>query len=201
MRGTPARRLKLCPLRCCYCYYWNPARKQRPVAPRLTPAAERPAVLSASDSSGQLEKDWTCLAKPHFNPRYSGSDISAPNSAPASRRESVSERAPAEEKPVETTGQMEEENQVVEEREENQAESNLEVQSEEVTTNSSVPDQEQVNEEPTVTEEIKEEVSETEVEEREKENNEEINTVEKTKEEKLETEANSNCDNEMDVDS
>ena len=20
--------------RCCYCYYWNPARKQRPVAPR-----------------------------------------------------------------------------------------------------------------------------------------------------------------------
>ena len=21
--------------RCCYCYYWNPARKERPVAPKL----------------------------------------------------------------------------------------------------------------------------------------------------------------------
>ena len=49
--------------RCCYCYYWNPARKQRPVAPRLTPAAERPAVQSASDSSGQ----WR-LQSPQFSP-------------------------------------------------------------------------------------------------------------------------------------
>merc|ERR1712029_648737 len=35
--------------RCCYCYYWNPARKQRPVAPRLP---EQSAVsTAASDSS------------------------------------------------------------------------------------------------------------------------------------------------------
>ena len=39
--------------RCCYCYYWNPARKQRPVAPRLTAAAERPVAASnTSESSG-----------------------------------------------------------------------------------------------------------------------------------------------------
>jgi len=56
--------------RCCYCYYWNPARKQRPVAPRLTAAAERP--LPATNSSDS-----------------SGSDVSAPNSVPGSRRGSV----------------------------------------------------------------------------------------------------------------
>ena len=54
--------------RCCYCYYWNPARKQRPVAPRLTPAAERPAVQSASDSSGQ----WS-LHSPQSSPLISSS--------------------------------------------------------------------------------------------------------------------------------
>jgi len=57
--------------RCCYCYYWNPARKQRPVAPRLTAAAERP--LPAANSS-----------------ESSGSDVSAPPSAAGSRRGSVS---------------------------------------------------------------------------------------------------------------
>eukprot|EP00092_Neocalanus_flemingeri_P013660 GFUD01014733.1.p1 GENE.GFUD01014733.1~~GFUD01014733.1.p1 ORF type:complete len:444 (+),score=180.39 GFUD01014733.1:71-1402(+) len=50
--------------RCCYCYYWNPARKQRPVAPRLPDQASLP---SASDSSG--------------------SDVSAASSAVQSRRE------------------------------------------------------------------------------------------------------------------
>jgi len=56
--------------RCCYCYYWNPARKQRPVAPRLPDAAA--AAASISDSS-------------------SGSDMSAPPSAIQSRRASVVE--------------------------------------------------------------------------------------------------------------
>jgi len=54
--------------RCCYCYYWNPARKQRPVAPRLPDATA--AAASVSDSS-------------------SGSDMSAPSSAQQSRRASV----------------------------------------------------------------------------------------------------------------
>ena len=31
-RHTPTTRTLF--FRCCYCYYWNPARKQRPVAPR-----------------------------------------------------------------------------------------------------------------------------------------------------------------------
>jgi len=57
--------------RCCYCYYWNPARKQRPVAPRLTAAAERPVPASNSSES-------------------SGSDVSAPQSAAGSRRGSIS---------------------------------------------------------------------------------------------------------------
>jgi len=37
--------------RCCYCYYWNPARKQRPVAPRLPDAATLPQSGASSDSS------------------------------------------------------------------------------------------------------------------------------------------------------
>jgi hypothetical protein len=57
--------------RCCYCYYWNPARKQRPVAPRL-PDASTAAASAASESS-------------------SGSDMSAPASAQQSRRGSVGE--------------------------------------------------------------------------------------------------------------
>jgi len=57
--------------RCCYCYYWNPARKQRPVAPRL-PDAATASASAASESS-------------------SGSDMSAPASAQQSRRSSVME--------------------------------------------------------------------------------------------------------------
>jgi len=60
--------------RCCYCYYWNPARKQRPVAPRLPDAS---TAASASDSS-------------------SGSDTSAAPSAQQSRRGSVVEADDAE---------------------------------------------------------------------------------------------------------
>lgn len=66
--------------RCCYCYYWNPARKQRPVAPRLVAGA--PAAAPSSESSG--------------------SDVSAPASVPGSRRPSVSNTEPEEqeEKPL-----------------------------------------------------------------------------------------------------
>ena len=69
--------------RCCYCYYWNPARKQRPVAPRLP---EQSAVsTAASDSS-------------------SGSDISAPPSTNQSRRSSVVDQCDiTEEKEIKVT--------------------------------------------------------------------------------------------------
>merc|ERR1719319_904675 len=39
--------------RCCYCYYWNPARKQRPVAPRLPEAATLPQSGASTDSSDE----------------------------------------------------------------------------------------------------------------------------------------------------
>jgi len=52
--------------RCCYCHYWNPARKQRPVAPKLPDQSQ---LTSATDSSG--------------------SDVSPASSAPQSRRASV----------------------------------------------------------------------------------------------------------------
>lgn len=55
--------------RCAYCYYWNPARKQRPVAPRLPDAALSSSAISSSDSSEEQ---------------------SGPESARQSRRNSVS---------------------------------------------------------------------------------------------------------------
>merc|ERR1712113_833573 len=37
--------------RCCYCFYWNPARKQRPIAPKLQ---QQPIhSVSSSDSSSE----------------------------------------------------------------------------------------------------------------------------------------------------
>jgi len=37
--------------RCCYCYYWNPARKQRPVAPKLPDQRSFTAAASSSGSN------------------------------------------------------------------------------------------------------------------------------------------------------
>jgi len=39
--------------RCCYCYYWNPARKQRPVAPKLPDQSQ----ISAVDTSGSESEE------------------------------------------------------------------------------------------------------------------------------------------------
>jgi len=36
--------------RCAYCHYWNPARKQRPTAPRLEASSLKPQVLTESSS-------------------------------------------------------------------------------------------------------------------------------------------------------
>jgi len=96
--------------RCCYCYYWNPARKQRPVAPRLVAAAEKPAASSES----------------------SGSDVSAPNSVPGSRRasESKTEIKPEEVKAIsDSTSQADDESPVESEEPEK-----AELKSEEATT-------------------------------------------------------------------
>lgn len=37
--------------RCCYCYYWNPARRQRPVAPRLPDPGSQTRTSDTEDSS------------------------------------------------------------------------------------------------------------------------------------------------------
>ena len=38
--------------RCCYCHYWNPARKQRPTAPKLE-ATRPPREVSTESSSSE----------------------------------------------------------------------------------------------------------------------------------------------------
>lgn len=44
--------------RCCYCHYWNPARKQRPVAPKLpNPATFRPSDPDSSEESSKSEEN------------------------------------------------------------------------------------------------------------------------------------------------
>lgn len=44
--------------RCCYCHYWNPARKQRPVAPRLpNPALLKQDLIDSSEESSRSEKN------------------------------------------------------------------------------------------------------------------------------------------------
>lgn len=53
--------------RCCYCFYWNPARKQRPTAPRLPagppmPAAAMPAAAAGSSTESTDDESTTTTA-------------------------------------------------------------------------------------------------------------------------------------------
>lgn len=45
--------------RCAYCYYWNPARKQRPSAPRLEDLAPQlpPPLPTTQDQEEEEEED------------------------------------------------------------------------------------------------------------------------------------------------
>ena len=45
--------------RCAYCYYWNPARKQRPSAPRLEDLAPQlpPPLSTTQDQDEEEEED------------------------------------------------------------------------------------------------------------------------------------------------
>lgn len=103
--------------RCCYCYYWNPARKQRPVAPRLpdpTTAAAMSSAVSSSDSSDQSGPESANQSRRNS---VSGSanqsrrnSVSGPvESGPASqsRRSSVSVVTTAAEQPVTIGGDEE----------------------------------------------------------------------------------------------
>lgn len=59
--------------RCCYCFYWNPARKQRPTAPRL-PAGPSPlsaaatAAATASSTESTDDESSSAAAKPTIKP-------------------------------------------------------------------------------------------------------------------------------------
>ena len=150
------------------------------MAPRLTPAAERPAP-SASDSSGNdlAEADFKLLNVESF---LSGSDISAPNSAAASRRGSESETG---HRRPELDNKTEDEETKA--GEEVHVETSSDSQSEEIPTNSS------------------EEVTNEETKEEKKQEEFQLNheKVEAT-EEKSETETHNNVaigDNDMEVDS
>lgn len=41
--------------RCCYCFYWNPARKQRPTAPKLAPGIQRQDSTSSSEDEDDVK--------------------------------------------------------------------------------------------------------------------------------------------------
>merc|ERR1712080_601043 len=43
--------------RCCYCHYWNPARKQRPTAPRLEASALKPQISTESSLDEEEESE------------------------------------------------------------------------------------------------------------------------------------------------
>jgi hypothetical protein len=51
--------------RCCYCFYWNPARKQKPVAPKLQPPPVN--TQSSTDSSSSEEDNAANLPNPSQN--------------------------------------------------------------------------------------------------------------------------------------
>ncbi len=67
--------------RCCYCYFWNPARKQRPVAPKLQVASPRRKRSDSSSSSSSESNAATPSSSP--KPRGSGTALSNPQSHPA----------------------------------------------------------------------------------------------------------------------
>merc|ERR1712141_330630 len=48
--------------RCCYCHYWNPARKQRPTAPKLE--ASSTLRTQASTESSSSEEESTTESRP-----------------------------------------------------------------------------------------------------------------------------------------
>jgi len=118
--------------RCCYCYYWNPARKQRPVAPRLPDPSVQPMTRESSSSEE--------------------SDRSTPSSSAPSRRASIDNEIPEVEKdkplldtePLEndTNAETLEKEVVEEEAVATKSEENKKVEDEEKITNSQLPDDE-----------------------------------------------------------
>jgi len=59
--------------RCCYCFYWNPARKQKPIAPRLQ--APPMNTQSSTDSTSSGDEDEAVSSKTSQNPTTKASNI------------------------------------------------------------------------------------------------------------------------------
>ncbi|PSN52408.1 Protein lunapark-B [Blattella germanica] len=82
--------------RCCYCFFWNPARKQRPQAPRLPSASSGTSSLQGHTSASELESASD-------SEEESGSDqLSEPDSREASTEDLTepSEATPLSTEPV-----------------------------------------------------------------------------------------------------
>jgi len=69
--------------RCCYCHYWNPARKQKPTAPRLEASALlRPQVVTESSSDEEESESRVKESEIASNSKETSKDIEKPAKEP-----------------------------------------------------------------------------------------------------------------------
>merc|ERR1711913_203019 len=69
--------------RCCYCHYWNPARKQRPTAPRLEASALKQQISTESSSSEEEESESRAKeSESASDSKETSKDIEKPAKAP-----------------------------------------------------------------------------------------------------------------------
>merc|ERR1719410_417838 len=68
--------------RCCYCHYWNPARKQKPTAPKLEPSALRPQISTESSSEDEESESPAKEFEIASDSKESSKDIEKPAKQP-----------------------------------------------------------------------------------------------------------------------
>jgi len=68
--------------RCCYCHYWNPARKQKPTAPKLEPSALRPQISTESSSEDEESESPAKELEIASDSKESSKDIEKPAKQP-----------------------------------------------------------------------------------------------------------------------
>jgi len=71
--------------RCCYCHYWNPARKQKPTAPRLEPSALRPQISTESSSEDEESESRAKESESASETKETSKDIEKPVEKPAEK--------------------------------------------------------------------------------------------------------------------
>jgi len=81
--------------RCCYCHYWNPARKERPVAPRLPQQMAQLGTLQRQSSTESTSDEDEAPAKPAASITLSSSSAaSKASTAEAKKPEIKREESP-----------------------------------------------------------------------------------------------------------